>query len=83
MKMFEYMACGRAILSSDLPVIGEVLNEANAVLCPPEDLESWSTALSELAANPAKCAVLARQALLDVQQFTWLMRAQRALAGFI
>ena len=37
MKMFEYMACRRAILSSDLPVMREVLNETNAVLCPPED----------------------------------------------
>ncbi|HEX2991277.1 MAG TPA: glycosyltransferase family 4 protein, partial [Anaerolineales bacterium] len=31
MKMFEYMAAGRAIVSSDLPVIREVLNESNAV----------------------------------------------------
>ncbi|MGZ9166382.1 MAG: glycosyltransferase family 4 protein, partial [Anaerolineales bacterium] len=30
MKMFEYMAAGRAIVSSDLPVIREVLNEQNA-----------------------------------------------------
>ena len=33
MKMFEYMAAGRAIVSSDLPVIREVLNERNAVFC--------------------------------------------------
>ena len=35
MKMFEYMAAGRAIVSADLPSIREVLNEKNAVLCPP------------------------------------------------
>jgi len=33
MKMFEYMASGRAILSADLPSIREVLNEGNAVFC--------------------------------------------------
>ena len=33
MKMFEYMASGRAIVSADLPSIREVLNEGNAVLC--------------------------------------------------
>jgi glycosyltransferase involved in cell wall biosynthesis len=31
MKMFEYMAAGRAIVCADLPVIREVLNEENAV----------------------------------------------------
>jgi len=35
MKMFEYMAAGRAIVTSDLPVIREVLNEKNAVFCEP------------------------------------------------
>ncbi|MEW6400351.1 MAG: glycosyltransferase [Chloroflexota bacterium] len=35
MKMFEYMAAGRAIVSADLPVIREVLNEGNAVFCEP------------------------------------------------
>src|SRR3990172_8037678 len=33
MKMFEYMASGRAIVSADLPSIREVLNEGNAVFC--------------------------------------------------
>jgi len=35
MKMFEYLASGRAIVSADLPVIREVLNEENAVFCEP------------------------------------------------
>jgi hypothetical protein len=33
MKMFEYMASRRAIVSADLPSIREVLNEGNAVFC--------------------------------------------------
>lgn len=33
MKMFEYMASGRAIVSADIPSIREVLNEANAIFC--------------------------------------------------
>jgi glycosyltransferase involved in cell wall biosynthesis len=35
MKMFEYMAAGRAIVSADLASIREVLNERNAVFCEP------------------------------------------------
>jgi glycosyltransferase involved in cell wall biosynthesis len=83
MKMFEYMACGRAILSSDLPVIREVLDAGNAVLCPPEDLEAWSAALQELADDPQKRRLLAERARQDVNRYTWLERARRALEGFL
>ena len=82
MKMFEYMACGRAILTSDLPVIREVLNETNAVLCPPEDSTAWTEALSALLADEARRKALATQAWQDVQPYTWLERARRGLAGF-
>jgi glycosyltransferase involved in cell wall biosynthesis len=82
MKMFEYMACGRAIVSSDLPVIREVLNERNAVLCPPEDAESWARALRELIADPGRRQALAQQVLKDAQQYTWVERARRATDGF-
>ena len=53
MKMFEYMAAGRAILSSDLPVLREVLGEANAVLCPPPPAgaAAWEAALARLSAS--------------------------------
>ncbi|RPI83429.1 MAG: glycosyltransferase family 1 protein [Chloroflexi bacterium] len=82
MKMFEYMGCGRAILSSDLPVLHEVLNESNAVLCPPEDSAAWVEAFSGLMNNPEKRDRLGRQAVQDVQNYTWLERARKALEGF-
>jgi glycosyltransferase involved in cell wall biosynthesis len=82
MKMFEYMACGRAILSSDLPVIGEVLSESNAVLCPPEDAQAWESALSGLLVDGARRGALARRAQQDVQAYTWIERARKALEGF-
>ena len=83
MKMFEYMACGRAILSSDLPVIREVLNESNSILCPPEDAPAWVKAFSELASDPQKIAALGTVARKEAEQFTWKGRAQRALEGFL
>ena len=49
MKMFEYMAAGRAILSSDLAVLHEVLDETSAVFCPPENSQAWVSALGRLA----------------------------------
>ena len=82
MKMFEYMACKRAIISSDLPVIREVLNPSNAVLCPAEDIEAWSEALGSLIYDADRRHTLAEQAWSDIQQYTWLERARKAVEGF-
>ena len=83
MKMFEYMACGRAILSSDLPVLREVLNESNAVLCPPEDVRAWTSALKGLLEDQGLRSRLASQAREDVQAYSWIERAKKSLAGFL
>ena len=82
MKMFDYLASGRAIISSDLPVLHEVLNQRNAVFCPPNDLSAWQKALAELLANPEKCLKLASQAQRDAASYTWRGRAAKALQSF-
>jgi glycosyltransferase involved in cell wall biosynthesis len=82
MKMFEYMASKRAIISSDLPVIREVLNPSNALLCPAEDIEAWCQALGDLILDEQKRQALAEQAWSDIQKYTWLERAHKALEGF-
>ena len=81
MKVFEYMAAGRAIISSNLPVLGEVLNLHNAILLSPDDLEGWVGALEMLQAQPQVGQRLAEQALRDVQSYTWEARARRILEG--
>jgi glycosyltransferase involved in cell wall biosynthesis len=81
MKMFEYMAAGRVILSSDIPVLREVLNEENAVLLPPEDPLAWHTALEEVKRDPGRAASLADRAREDARRFTWVERARRSLDG--
>ncbi|HLO29632.1 MAG TPA: glycosyltransferase family 4 protein [Anaerolineales bacterium] len=83
MKMFEYMAVGGAIVSADLPVIHEVLNEKNAAFCQPDDLSSWKSTLETLLNNESQRASLGRQARQDVQNYTWLARAERILNGFV
>lgn len=82
MKMFEYMATGRAIASSYLPVIREVLNETNAVFCKPDDIPSWKFALERLLGDEDIRNQLGRQARQDAQGYTWLARAQRILNQF-
>ena len=82
MKMFEYMAAGRAILSSDLPVLHEVLDETTAVFCPPDDLESWESALRGLLGNETQRQSLGQRAREVVQQYSWKERSHRVLASF-
>jgi glycosyltransferase involved in cell wall biosynthesis len=83
MKMFEYMACGRAIISSDLPVIQEVLDQSNAILCPPGDIQSWSQGLEKLINEPEERSRLSQHAQRDGEAYTWISRAQNALQGFV
>lgn len=83
MKMFDYLAAGRALLTSDLPVLREVLNDNNAIFCRPEDVADWSAALERLLADPELRRRLATQARQDAQQYTWQARAANALRGFL
>ncbi len=82
MKMFDYMAAGRAIVSADLPVIHEVLNEGNAVFCEPGNVAAWERTLRALLADETRRAALGAQARKDVSGYTWIARAERALEGF-
>jgi len=82
MKMFDYMAAGRAILSADLPVIHEVLNEKNAMFCEPGNADVWEGTLRGLLADEPRRLALGAQARVDVAGYTWTARAKRALEGF-
>jgi len=82
MKMFDYLAAGRAILTSDLPVLHEVLNTNNAVFCPPEDAPAWENALATLLQDAALRWRLGQQARTDAARYTWKERARRAIEGF-
>jgi len=83
MKMFEYMAAGRAIVTSDLPVIREVLNEKNAVFCEPDVLDDWKAKIESLLLDDARRTALGNQARRDVEGYTWVERARKILEGFV
>ena len=82
MKMFEYMAADRAIVSADLPVIREVLDEESAVFCQPDALSDWRLVIESLLEDEARRAKLGEQARRQVQGYTWVARAQRIMNGF-
>lgn len=83
MKMFEYMAAGRAIVSADLPSIREVLNEGNAVFCEAGNWElvigNWRSEIEALLEDESRRLALGSQARRDVDRFTWVKREERIL----
>ncbi len=81
MKAFEYLASGRAILASDLPVIREVLNESNSMLLPADNVGAWIDAFGTLMSDPGQRSWLAAHALEDASQYSWIARAERVLEG--
>jgi glycosyltransferase involved in cell wall biosynthesis len=78
MKMFEYMAAGVPIVSSDLPVLGEVLrHDHNALIAPAGDAAAWQHAIERLVGDPALARRLAQQAHADlVRHHTWDTRVR-------
>jgi len=82
LKMFEYMASGRPIVSSSLPVLKEVLKDQyNALLVTPDNIVAWDEALNKIMTNPGLAESLAKHALEDVRRYTWKARALNIMRG--
>jgi glycosyltransferase involved in cell wall biosynthesis len=83
LKLFEYMAAGRAIVASDLPSIREVLaDDRTALLVEPGHPEAIAAAIRRLAADPALRARLGAAARAAVGEYGWNRRAERLEALF-
>lgn len=80
-KLFEYMASGRALVASDLPGFAEVLeDDRNALLVPPGDADALAGAIRRLRADEPLRQRLGAQAQADARQYTWAARAAQIRA---
>jgi glycosyltransferase involved in cell wall biosynthesis len=80
LKLFEAMAAGKAIVASELPALREVIDESNALLVPPGDVDAWASAIDRLR-DPAlrdRLGSAARARFLA--EHTWRKRAEKVLA---
>ena len=77
LKMFEYMASGVPLISSDLPVLREVLqHEENALLVQPDDTDSWLAAVDKMIEDKEFASRLANSAYIQYRNHhTWEQRA--------
>lgn len=83
LKLFEYMALGKAIVAPDQPNIREVLTTGiNAVLFDPMQQGELASAIVRLAADAETRERLgkAARATIDSRNFTWRANADRILA---
>jgi glycosyltransferase involved in cell wall biosynthesis len=81
LKMFEYMAAGRAIVASDLPAVREVLSHGQtAWLCAPDDGEALAQAVRRVLDDPGLAHDLGATARVEVEQYSWDARVQKIMA---
>jgi len=81
MKVFEYLACGRVIISSDLPVLREVINEKFAFLLPSEQVDLWLATLRKIAESPTMREEMGELARKEARKYSWQSRAVIILGG--
>jgi glycosyltransferase involved in cell wall biosynthesis len=83
LKLFEYMAAGRAIVASDLPSIREVLTDnEQALLVEPGNAGALAAAIRRLIADRPLAERLARSAQVEAPKYTWARRAEKLEALF-
>ena len=72
LKMFEYMATRKPIISSNLQVLKEILiNRRNAILVEPGDVNQWVFAIKEIANDSVLRNYISNNAYDDVKKYSW------------
>src|SRR5262249_21759917 len=85
LKLFEYMAAGRAIVASDLPGWRDVVKDGeSALLVPPGGSGALAHAIRPLRDGPALRRAVADRARKRVfTTHTWEVRARTILTGLL
>lgn len=76
MKLFEYMASGVAIISTDLPSIREIVDDNDVLFIKDNSPAEIANGIRILRDNPARAKALADSALKKAAQYTWRKRAE-------
>ena len=81
MKLFEYMAAGKLVVASDLPVIREIIRDHhNGVLVDHREPRAWATAIRRLSSDDVLREKLVRQARDEaVGEYSYSTRFRRIL----
>lgn len=84
MKLFEYMAMGKAVVVPDQPNLREVVEDGvNGVLIPKADPQGLATAVNRVALDSALRSKVSQEALETIHKggYFWTQNARRVLQG--
>ena len=78
LKLFEYMSLGKPIITSNLPVIREILNDGEtAFLCDSKNISQWVEAIKYCMNNKEKAKLIGLRAKDKFEKkYTWDIRAK-------
>lgn len=78
LKIFEYMSAKKPILTSNLPVLREVLtHNLNSYLCDPNKFSDWNEGLRLLKSNSSLSKRISEKAFEDFKNlYTWSSRSK-------
>ena len=72
-KLFEYMACGKPVVATDIDIVRDIVRSDNCgLIVPPGDSEALAKGIITIAGSPEKCAIMGeagRKACLE--KYTW------------
>lgn len=81
LKIFEYMAAERPIITADLPPIHDVLNDDTALFYEPGDVTTLASCIETLMNDQQCCTSLAQRARERVNEHTWEKRMARIISA--
>jgi glycosyltransferase involved in cell wall biosynthesis len=78
----EAMACSLPVVCSDIPALRESTG-GNAILVPPEDLDSWVNAVTKVLSDEELRKELSKKGIEWAKRFTWEKKAEEYAKGLL
>ena len=80
LKMFDYLAAGKIIISSKLDGICEVLkHKKNAIIVEDFDYKTWEKEINNILKNKYDITTIQKNAFNTANEFTWVKRVSKIL----
>ena len=79
MKIYEYMSCGKPVVSTRIGQIGEIIeDQRNGFLTKPNDIEAILRHISNLIENPVLREKIGKEARSDIlEKHSWKKRGKQ------
>ena len=82
LKFFEYMAAGKPIVATGVPLVLEILRPGeNSLVAPPDDAEEFLRALRLVLGDFELCARISERARSDATEYMWEKRVEKIIEG--